>query len=524
MAAVTIPTSYNFADLWDAVVATVPDRTAVVCGGRRCSFAALDARATLLASWMSSAGVRKDDFVGVQLPNIVEHLETVLAAFKLRAVPVNVNHKYSPHELRAVFADSGIVGVVHEVKAAAHVLAASSDLPCVAWTLAVGTDYEYALATCTTSYDFDVRSNDDLYVIYTGGTTGRPKGVVWRVEDAFFACLGGGDPTGALGVIESPSAIAGRIVNSDTFFAVPPLMHAAGMWPALRWLLAGAKVVLQPEFNPLEAWRLVAQEGVTIMNIVADAMARPLIDALRDVNVDDLASLRIIASGGAPLSGTMKHTLVAMLPWLAVRDIYGSSETGVQGMSLHTATEPSGRFHPRDTVILDPETLTEKQQAQVGVIARRDRVPLRYHNDPALSAETFREIRGRRYALTGDHGRIEYDGSLVVLGRGTSCINSGGEKVYPAEVESALRVHRAVYDTMVLGESDERWGQRVVALVRVTPGHVVSGAELRQHCRSLLAGFKIPKRIVFVPELVRSAAGKPDYAWAEAVLRDNRIH
>jgi acyl-CoA synthetase (AMP-forming)/AMP-acid ligase II len=512
--------TFNFADLWELVCAAVPQRTAVVCGERHCSFAELDDRAARLATWMKDRGVGPGTFVGVHMRNAIEYVEATLAAYKLRAVPINVNYRLLEAELVHLYLDSGLVGVIHDRDLATRIHTVQYAAPDLSWTLCRGAEYAAAIVASPPLNPSGGRSGDDPYVLYTGGTTGKPKGVVWRMEDAFFACVGGGDPTANLGHIGRPEQIVERIHEGYAFLPAAPLIHAAGMWTTLRWLLAGAKVVLLPNFSPTEIWTAVAVERVTVMNIVGDAMARPLLDALAVSHHLDLSCLRTIASGGAPLSPAIRARLLGALPRLTVKDSYGSSETGVHGWSVHTtdsADQP--RFTVTDTVVLDGDSLAELPagSAQAGIVARRDRVPIRYHNDQTKSARTFLSLRGRRYALTGDLAHLEADGRLRLLGRGSQCINSGGEKVFPEEVEEVVRAHPGVLDAVVIGTPDPRWGQRVTAIVATVAGQSLTSTELRAHCHEAIAAFKVPKEVVFVDEIHRTAAGKPDYVWAAAL-------
>jgi acyl-CoA synthetase (AMP-forming)/AMP-acid ligase II len=414
-----------------------------------------------------------------------------------------------------------LVGVVHDAESRSRVAAATT--PRMRWTLEIGDDYEASLASVEPPTTFGPRSNDDLYVIYTGGTTGAPKGVRWRMEDAFHACLGGGAPQRGEVPITTPGQIVDRVVDSYVAFPVPPLMHASGMWPTLRWLLAGGTVVLVRDFDPDAIWRLVEIERVNLVNIVADAMARPLFDALRpDL---DLSSLAVIGSSGAPLSRWMNRRLAEALPGVTIRDIYGSSETGVQGWSdSREDDEATGLFEMQDTIILDPDTLRPIPPGSeaTGRLARRDTVPLGYHDDLDGSLDTFVVQDGRRIALTGDLGRLHADGRVSVLGRGSSCINSGGEKIYPAEVENVLRSHPTVYDIVVVGVPDARWGEAVAAVIQPVGEADISEQVLRMYCADRLASYKVPKSISFVDSIERSAAGKPDVEWAKVVARRNQ--
>lgn len=509
--------TFNFADLWELVCAVVPERTALVCGDQRRSFAELDDRAARLAGWMNARGVGPGVFVGVQMRNSIEHVEAMLAAYKLRSIPVNINYRLLDAELAYLYRDSGLVGVIHDDDLAARVHRVGHEAPELSWTLSRGTDYEAAMAAGAPLPPSQGRSEDDPYVLYTGGTTGNPKGVVWRMEDAFFACVGGGDPTASRGPIYRPEQIVERILDGYAFLPAAPLIHAAGMWTTLRWLLAGAKVVLLPDFSPAQIWAAIAEERVTVMNIVGDAMAWPLLDALDASDHLDVSCLRTIASGGAQLTAGTRGRLLSALPQLTVKDSYGSSETGVHGWSVHSSSSSDqNRFAIVDTVILDPESLAELPagSAEAGAVARRGRVPVRYHNDETKSARTFLSIRQQRYALTGDMAHLDADGTLRLLGRWSQCINSGGEKIFPEEVEEVVRAHPGVADAIVIGRPDPRWGQRVTAIVATVAGQTLSGTDLREYCREMIAAFKVPKDVVFVDRIQRTAAGKPDYVWA----------
>jgi acyl-CoA synthetase (AMP-forming)/AMP-acid ligase II len=521
------PHSFAFADLWEAVSASVPSHTALVCGEHRLSFSELDDRAGRLAGWLAERGVGTGTYVGVQMRNRVEHVEAMLAGYKLRAIPVNINYRLGPTELRYLYGDCGLVGVVHDEELRAEVAAAVRGLPNVRWTLAVGEAYDSALTTAPLHPI--ARSSDDLYALYTGGTTGSPKAVEWRMEDAFFACLGGGDPTAERSPVAAPAELLERILAGRAFLPAAPLVHAAGMWTTLRWLLAGCKVVLLPRFAPGEIWEQIARERVTNMNIVGDAMARPLLEALPAASASlNLTCLQTIVSGGSPLSPEVRERLLAALPHLTIKDTYGASETGSHGSALHSAAaRASGAgwatgFTAVDTVLLDPITHRHLPPGsdQPGLVARRGRVPLRYHGDAVKSAATFLIIAGQRYALTGDLAVIRPDGTLQLLGRQSQCINSGGEKIYPEEVEHALRDHPDVGDAVVVGVADCRWGQRVIAVVAARAGFSLSEEGLRSHCRGRLAGYKVPKRVLLVAAVQRTVAGKLDYRWAKQVAAE----
>ncbi len=529
--------SYNLADVWEAVADLVAERTAVVCADVRRSYAEIEERANRLAHWLLQAGVQPGDHIGLYLTNCVEYFEAMLAAYKVRAVPININHRYVEAELAHLFRDADLVGVLYQQQFASRAAAIAPAVDRVGWWLAVedGTaeppavegavGYEAALAGSSPDRDFGPRSDDDLYVIYTGGTTGMPKGVVWRVADAFFSCIGGGDPMRLMGPVSAPAEVLDRIIDGTfTFLPVAPLMHAAGQWTSLSWLFAGGTVVLLP--GPLDAervWRTVEAEKVNLLTVVGDAVVRPLVDAWEAAGPFDASSLFSIGSGGAPLTPGLRKRLMEILPGVTIADGFGSSETGAQGSQRIEAgsapTDGGTRFTPYgDTTVVDEDTLRPIPPGSGGVgrVALAGRIPQGYYNDPEKTAATFVVVDGRRYVLTGDLARVEDDGTITLLGRGSVCINTGGEKVHPEEVEAVLKTHPAVYDAVVVGAPDDRWGQRVTAVVQPVAGASPSLDELAAHCRSALAGYKVPKALLVVPEVQRTPAGKPDYPWALA--------
>ncbi|HEX4863364.1 MAG TPA: AMP-binding protein [Acidimicrobiales bacterium] len=513
----------NIADAFEAVAAAVPDRAALTLGDRTLSFADLEQRSNRLAHWLLAQGVQQGEHVGLYLQNCFEYIEGMLAAWKIRAVPINVNFRYVADELCYLFKDAELVGVIHQPEYVERVAEITPAAPALRWSLQTGAAYETALTSSSPTRDFPPRSGDDLYVLYTGGTTGMPKGVVWRHDDAFFACMGGGDHTAP--EIQSVDELVTRInPKPSTFLLLAPLMHAAGGWTVMIQLLQGNRTVLW--VGPLDGdavWELIAKEGVNSTSVVGDAVMRPLLDAwdAKDPK-PDVRCIGRFSSGGAPLSAALRERFLRTFPGVPLGDGYGSSETGFQAGRTFvgpTGDRPEPQFGTGNTVVLDEDTHEPVPPGSDGVgrIARTGRIPLAYYNDPEKTVETFVVWNGKRWALTGDMAMVNPDGSVKLLGRGSVCINTGGEKVFAEEVEAVLRYDDSVNDVVVVGVPDERWGQRVVAVVEAKPGMSGRDHELRDLARRALAGYKVPKQIVYVDHIVRSPSGKADYRWAAEV-------
>ena len=536
---------FNLADLFECVAETVPDRVAVVCGATRRTYRELDERSTRLAHLLADRGAGPGEHVACYLGNSAEHLETMLACYKLRAVPVNVNTRYVDDELAYLLDDADAAGVVFDGAVRERATRVSPRCRSCRFTIDVDApDVTTALARGSAARDFGARSPDDRYVLYTGGTTGMPKGVVWRQEDIFFAALGGGNPGGP--PITQPHEIAASVVDNsaqrlraflpagdrgpDQFvsLALGPLMHASGQWSALGTLMGGGRVVLydRPHVDMTAVLDLVEREQVNAVNLVGDASARPLLDALRaHPGGWDTSSLLLLGSGGSILSGDAKDALLRELPSvLAIVEGIGSSESPAQAVAVTTragvaAPSRSLTFAAKaETMVVDDDLRPIPRGTDaVGRLATRGRVPIGYYKDPNRSARTFVEIDGVRWSLPGDMATIDADGTVHLLGRGSLCINSGGEKVYPEEVEAVLKTHAKVADAVVVGVPDTRFGERVVAIAAPTAGDVPDLATLQEHCRAHLAGYKVPRALHVVDEIHRTPAGKVDYAWARSV-------
>ncbi|GAC1315226.1 MAG: acyl-CoA synthetase [Acidimicrobiales bacterium] len=527
----------NLADLFEVVADAVPDRVALVTDRGRFSYAQLEERSNRLAAVLAAAGVGPGDHVGLMLVNGTEYVEGMIAAFKLRAVPINVNYRYVEGELRYLFTDADLVALVVHAQFTPQVARVAADVPLLRTVLVVDDGsasqlpdalaYEKALAGADPGRpDGSARSGDDIYCAYTGGTTGMPKGVLWRHEDIFFASLGGGDPTQMGNVISDSSELPSRILDQGLVaVCTPPFMHVSGHWLVFSTLYGGGSIVVPPagRFEPAAIWDLVTAERVNLISLVGDAMARPLLDAYEAAEPGriDASSLFVVASGGAILSPATKDRIATVLPNVIVVDGFGSSETGVVGSksSFSGGGPDSGpRFTVNDqTAVLDGagRAIPPGSDA-IGRLARRGHIPLGYYNDAEKTAATFLTVDGVRWVLPGDMARVGEDGTVILLGRGSVSINTGGEKVFPEEVEAALKAHPGIEDAVVVGLPDERWGERVVAVVQHHRGAHPTDEELQAFCRERIAGYKIPRQFTAVDRMVRSPSGKADYRWAKS--------
>jgi acyl-CoA synthetase (AMP-forming)/AMP-acid ligase II len=518
---------FNLADLFEHSVDTWSDRGYLVAGGARRTYAEMEARANRLAHHLADQGIGPGDHVGIYGVNSVEWVETLWAVFKLRAVWININYRYVADELAYLFGNADLKALVHDAAFADRVAGVADHMPDLRHRLVIGDDYEQALAEASPERDFAPRSGTDRYILYTGGTTGMPKGVVWQHQDVLFA-LGGGIDVLSGERAQRPEDMVerGRKMGfALTFLPIAPLMHGATQWAVLGQSFTGNRIVLMSQFDAHEVWRLVEAEKVNSMMMTGDAMARPLVEALDEPPSAgrDLSSLISLSSTAAVFSPSLKDQYLERFPDLVLTDAIGSSEGGANGIIIVEKGKTAMRGGPTvapvaGTVVLDDRLRPVEPGSQVvGRVARSGDIPLGYYNDPAKTAETFVEVDGTRYVIPGDMAMVEADGSVTLLGRGSQSINSGGEKIFPEEVEAAVKSHPAVYDAVVVGVPDERWGQRVAAVVQARDGMTPDLGSVQQHCRATIAGYKVPRELHLVERMQRSPSGKADYPWAKRV-------
>ena len=531
-----VAVALNIADLAEHAIDAVPDRVALISGDQKLTYAQLEEKANRLAHYLIDQGVQKDDKVGLYCRNRIEIVIAMLGIIKAGAILVNVNYRYVEGELRYLFENSDMVALVHERQYSDRVANVLPDTPNVKTILVVedgsdvpdndyerygGVEFYSAIAQGSPERDFGERSADAIYLLYTGGTTGFPKGVMWRHEDIYRVLFGGTDfATGEFVKDEHDLARAAAANPPMIRYPIPPMIHGATQSAMWMSIFSGQTTVLAPEFNADEVWRTIHDHNVNLLFFTGDAMARPLLDALTKDNDYDLSSLFLLASTAALFSPSIKEKLLELLPNRVITDSIGSSETGFGGTSIVTAGAPHSGG-PRvtidhRTVVLDEDGNEVQPGSGVrGFIAKKGNIPVGYYKDEKKTAETFRVIKGVRYAIPGDWAVVEEDGSVTMLGRGSVSINSGGEKIYPEEVEAALKGHPDVFDALVVGVPDPRYGQHVAAVVQARPGCRPSLAELDSFVRSEIAGYKVPRSLWLVDEVKRSPAGKPDYRWAK---------
>jgi fatty-acyl-CoA synthase len=532
--------SESWATLWEAIAARQPDHVAVVLGNTEMRWCDLESRAARLASALTAQGVGVGDKAAQLLYNCPEYLESTFATFKVRASTVNVNYRYRTAEVAHVLRDSESAVLFFHASFADVALAAAAEVPTCRVLVQVddgsggplvdgALDYEVLVAGFQPAPPIP-RSGDDELLLYTGGTTGLPKGVVWSHSGLFGALAFTGYASLGLPLPETADEV-GRVAaelnaagSSPVNMTAPPLMHGTALFLAMSTFVLGGTVVLLGgrKFDPDELLRLVGRERVTQLSIVGDAFARPIVAALDDPSVDpayDLTSLRRIVSTGATLSATHKQSLMRHAPDAMVIDMIGASEGGPFALAITAPGQSpmdTAEFMATPTTALFDEITWERIEpgsGRSGVLASSGSMPLGYYHDAPKTAATFRIIDGVRYSMPGDHAMIDADGTVHLLGRGSVCINTGGEKVFPEEVEVAARTFAGVIDCAAVGLPDDRFGE-IVTLVVASADPSMTAADLIEHVRGRIASYKAPRRIVFVDSVYRSPSGKADYRWA----------
>ena len=536
---------FNLAQVHEAVSEAVPDRECLIFRDRRFTFREITGRTRRFANFLieRSFGVHTErselkawesgqDHLAIYLYNGNEYLEGMLGAYKACVVPFNVNYRYVEEELIYLLRDARARGILYHAEFAPTLEKIRAELPDLELFIQLpdesenpflrgAIDYEEALASASPERPRVEWSPDDLYILYTGGTTGMPKGVLWRQADILVTAMGGARTNGTEyasleEIVEVAKAAGLRSLTA------PPFMHGAAQWVAFLNWAGGNTVVIQNEvhrLDPDDIFSTIERHQVNGLLIVGDAFARPLLDQLRKKSYD-LSSLRLIASGGAVLAKGYKKEFLDHIPHVMLLDAIGASETGGQGRHLSTKATgvDTGKFAPDPMTCVVGEDLTRvlpPGSEEIGWFAKKGRVPLGYLGDPEKTRKTFPAIDGVTYSVPGDRARIGPDGLIEVFGRDSATINSGGEKIFAEEVETAVKHHPSVYDVVVAGRPSERWGQEVVAIVQLREGAQTTPAELLEECSRHIARYKHPKAFVFVDQVVRSPSGKADYRWAK---------
>jgi len=531
--------SENWATLWEAFADAQPDQTAVVVGERSQTWRELDDRAARLASAFSERGATVGTRIAQLMYNCPEYLESSYAAFKVRATPINVNYRYKAPEIAYICNNAGAEVIVFHGSLGPQLADAVAHMPTVRSLLQVddgtplieGAEWYHDVVAAAAPAPRIERSGEDTLMLYTGGTTGNPKGVVWRHVDLFGALGFTAYMSAGIEVPTTPEDV-GRIAGelqaegkSPVMLCAPPLMHGTALFLAIGAFVMGGSVVLlgSRSFDADELWDLVQRHRVTQISLVGDAFARPLNEALdvseADGVIHDLTSVTRIVSTGATLSADQKRAFQRRLPNAVIVDMIGASEGGPYAMSMTVpGSEPPETAvftAPPNVVTIDPLTdqVLPRGSDVPGMLGATGAMPRGYWGDDAKTAQTFRTIDGVRYTVPGDFALIAEDGTVTLLGRGSVCINSGGEKIYPEEVEVAARKHPNVIDANVVGVPHERFGETVVLVCSVS--EATAESDIIATVKASIADYKAPRRVVFVDEVYRAPNGKADYRWAK---------
>jgi 3-oxocholest-4-en-26-oate---CoA ligase len=550
--------SFNLSTLFNEIAQAIPDQTFLIWRDKRLTYRDVNSRVDGIAHYLRSQGLgcrierthlagheSGQDHLALYLRNGNEYLEAMIGSYRARVAPFNCSFRYVESELYYLLNDSHAAALVYNAEFAPRVAAVRDRLPTLKHLIQVedqsgnpllpgAVAYESIVDTAPPMSPMPVPTGDDLYILYTGGTTGMPKGVLWRQHDIFVSAMGGRPHSSTVpftsyhDIAEQARSAAG----SMSFLLLPPLMHGAAQWMAFQAITLGGFLAIPnrvDRLQPAEALRLAEREGVRCIPLVGDAIARPLVAQMQAGDYD-LSNVLLVTNGGAALSPAVRDALKAALPHAALMDAVGASESGSQ-MSVVISADHNDEvsvFTPQpDTAVLaeDLSSVLTGSAGGEGWLARRDYIPLGYLGDRAKTEKTFPTVDGVRWSVPGDRARALPDGRIELLGRDSATINSGGEKIFAEEVERAVACHPAVYDAIVVGRPSQRWGSEVVAVVQLVDGADPTDTDLRDACAQHLAGYKIPKSFVRTTKVVRSPAGKADYRWAKQVAaRDTHTH
>lgn len=535
-------TKLHFAKIWESNSSLVPNEPALVNNNKTIDWRSFDELSSKLASYLIKMGLGEDSKVGIYMQNCNEYMIAQFAAFKIGAVPINVNYRYKKDELIYLFDNSDAEAIIFQSNFHQQILLIQNDLPKVkAFVETSQNDFDKEstfdslenIMQTFSPLDHQDRSEDEIYMIYTGGTTGMPKGVMYK-QGGFVISMLKTLKTMGFSVPKEIDGLPDEIMKLKEINALPkslvacPLMHGTGMWlGAFLPLLTGGSVITVPNssFDPDEIWKVVEQQKVTSLVIVGDAFAKPLLESLKDSKnrneMYDISSLLLIISSGVMWSHEVKQELLEYQDMILI-DAMGSSEGGM-GSSITSRNMQSStaqfKLNPGVIILDEDNNLVTPGSKTIGKIGTSGLVPEGYYKDPIKSAETFREFEGVRYSFPGDFAQYNPDGTIKLLGRGSNCINTAGEKVYPEEVEEAIKKHPNVVDCLVIGVTDKKFGERVAAVASLTKDSFLEEAELIDFVKKIISSYKVPKTIIFRNKIERAPNGKANYDWAKAEIK-----
>ena len=536
-------TKLHFAKIWESNSSLVPNEPALVNKNKTIDWKSFDDLSSKLASYLTEMGLGEDSKVGIYMQNCNEYMIAQFAAFKIGAVPINVNYRYKKDELIYLFDNSDAEAVIFQSNFHQQIVSIQNNLPKVkAFVETSHNDFDKkstfdSLENIMQSFsplDHQDRSEDEIYMIYTGGTTGMPKGVMYK-QGGFVTSMLKTLKTMGFSVPKKIDGLPDEIMKLKEINALPkslvacPLMHGTGMWlGAFLPLLTGGSVITVPNssFDPDEIWKVVQQQKVTSLVIVGDAFAKPLLESLKGSKkrneMYDISSLLLIISSGVMWSHEVKQELLNYQDMILI-DAMGSSEGGM-GSSITSRNMQSStaqfKLNPGVIILDEDNNLVIPGSKTIGKIGTSGLVPEGYYKDPIKSAETFREFEGVRYSFPGDFAQYNSDGTIKLLGRGSNCINTAGEKVYPEEVEEAIKKHPNVVDCLVIGVTDKKFGERIAAVASITKDSFLEETELIDFVKKIISSYKVPKTIIFRNKIERAPNGKANYDWAKAEIKN----